>query len=124
MMGTASNGVQRYQFTVEQTKVISSLAFHLRITGMVISAAGLFLCAGLGLFSLTSLGGIDAFLIGILLIRAAGAFQQISEAESAELPQLMEALTNLRNAHRLLTTLMVILMIVYLGVALYLRWMG
>lgn len=124
MMGTASNGVQRYQFTVEQTKVISSLAFHLRITGMVISAAGLFLCAGLGLFSLTSLGGIDAFLIGILLIRAAGAFQQISEAESAELPQLMEALTNLRNAHRLLTALMVILMIVYLGVALYLRWMG
>lgn len=122
MMGTVSTGVQHYQFTTEQTKVISSLAFHLRITGMVVSAAGLFLGAALGLFSLTGLGGIGAFLIGILLIRAAGSFQQISGAESAELPQLMEALTNLRNAHRLLTTLMVILMIVYLGITLYLRW--
>lgn len=122
MMGTASSGVQRYQFTAEQTKIISSLAFHLRITGMVISAAGLFLCAGMGLFSLASLGGIGAFLIGVLLIRAAGSFQQISGAESGEIGQLLEALIHLRNAHRLITALMVILMIAYLGVTLYLRW--
>jgi hypothetical protein len=124
MMGTASSGVQRYQFTAEQTKIISSLAFHLRITGMVISAAGLFLCAGVGLFSLIGLGGIGAFLIGVLLIRAAGSFQQISGAESAEIRQLMDALTNLRNAHRLITALMVILIIVYLGITLYLRWLS
>jgi hypothetical protein len=122
MMDTESSGVQRYQFTAEQTKIISSLAFHLRITGMMISAAGLFLCAGLGLFSLTGLGGIGAFLIGVLLIRAAGSFQQISGAGNGEIGQLLEALTYLRNAHRLITALMVILMIVYLGVALYLRW--
>lgn len=120
-MGTVSSSVQRYKFTAEQIKVIRSLAFHLRITGMVISAAGLFLCAGVGLFSLPGLGGISTFIIGVLLLRAASSFQQIPVAESDEILQLMDALTNLRNAHRLMTELMIIVIVVYLGVSFYLR---
>jgi hypothetical protein len=128
-MGTEPSAVQDYtftsdKFTVEQTKVISSLAFYLRITGMLISALGLFLCAAVGLFSLNSLGGILIFIIGVLFIRAAASFQQLSAAERYDLLQLMDALTTLRDAHRLITEMLILMLLVYLGITLYMRWSG
>ena len=121
MTGTTSSDVQRYQFTTEQAKIISSLAFHLRITGMIVSASGLFLCAAFRLLSLAGLGGIGAFLSGVLLITTSFSFQQISTAESTETRHLMDALGHLRNAHRLISGLMVVAIIVYLGTILFLH---
>lgn len=115
--------VQKYPLTDEQTKLIHSLAFHLHITGIVISALGLFFCAVTGVFSLNSLGSVIIFLIGFLFIRAAGLFQQISAADNADILLLMEALTALRNAYRLLTQTMLIILIVSVGIMLYTRWL-
>jgi hypothetical protein len=111
-MAPESSPTSTYQLSVEHTKVISSLAFYLRVTGSLISVMGLFFCSVARVFSLHALGGILMFIIGVLMIRAAGLFQQIGASESCDTLDLVEALTHLRNAHRLITGLLIVMLIV------------
>lgn len=95
-----------YEFTVDQSATISTLAARMRWVGVFLIAIGV--VAGLaGLMSLAESGiavvsiiqAVIYALIGIWTIRAASSFALIPQTEGQDITNLMSALASLRTLY-------------------------
>ena len=95
-----------YEFTPEQNELIVSLAFNMKIVGIVsLIAGGLLTIAGLILLARGGVSaliqGVLALIIGGLTVQAAGAFRLIVDSQGDDIGHLMSALGALRSLYRL-----------------------
>jgi hypothetical protein len=93
------------EFTPEQNQVIASLAFNMRIVGVVsLIAGGLLAAAGCALAVKGGwpplIQGVLALVIGGLTVQAAGAFRRIVDSRGDDIGHLMEALGALRTLYQ------------------------
>jgi hypothetical protein len=110
-------GRNAYEFSREQNEVIASLAFNMKIVGVVSLIAGALLVVG-G-FVLLAKGGVPAFIQGVLAlviggftVQAAAAFRRIVESQGDDIGHLMTALGALRSLYRLQVFLLCIALVV------------